>query len=404
MTDDHASLFEAALADYLVPRGWWRSRCGSCGREYFGKGATACGSPWCPAQQPTREPAGAYIPLERVWSRLRAALLRHGLQPFAMADLATGAVQTDLVVSALQYLDPIVHGGAALVDGPVVLSQPCVRWQFLPEAEAGTGYFSSFVNLSSLQIGPSDLDRRIGGHIDLWLDALSALGIHARRLTIALTDEECAFGPYRGRRADINCEGIEIGEANWYFAVTDARGRDLSVIDFGFAFEKIAWAANPGEDWQSLFCPAPHMAHPPGALFVDRVRTLALASAYDLSPGSRGPRRHVRRLARDLVPYFLAGRGLHSALELATTYWRLFAVPTVGGEQSVRAAFAAIEHEAAAAVSGVLGLPAPPRGNSFAEYCDRIAAEGGERPSIRAAIRRLADVQEAFLPPGAANG
>lgn len=392
MTGDHAARFEAALAGYLLPRGWRRSSCAGCMRDYYGKGAECCGSPECPATPTEQTQADVYLPLERAWQRMRTALGRHGLKPFAMADLAGEARQTDLVVSALQYLDPIVHGGAALVDGPVVLSQPCVRWQFLAEAAAGTGTFSSFVNLSSLQIGPPNLDERIGDHLEIWLDALSAYGIHARRLTVALTDEECAFGPYRGRRADINCRGVEIGEANWYFAVDDVLGRELSVLDFGFAFERMAWAAGPGEDWPSLFCSAPHAARTPGGLFVDRIRTLALAGAYGLAPGSRGPRRYIRQIARDLVPHFLAGRDLSGALDEAGVYWRLFAAPALDPAAATRAATAAVAREAASAVSDALGVPVPARPGSFAEQCDRIAVARGERESVLAAIRRLADV------------
>ncbi|WP_405976932.1 hypothetical protein [Streptomyces sp. NBC_00158] len=388
--------FHRALAGYLLPNGWRLTACPSCGRSYYGKGSPVCGSDWCPGTTPATAPAGAPHPGPAAqWTRIRRVLETRGLTPFAMPGLRGTARDTDLVVSALQYLDPVVHQGAPAPSGPMVLAQPCVRWRYLPVAGREEAVSSSFVNLSSLEVGGPALIDRLADHLDLWLDCLSAVGVTARDTTVALSDESCAYGPYAGLRADLNSGGLEIGEINWYGTVEDTAGRELTVIDCGFAFERIAWTAPRTDSYHAMlapvFLPSGESAGGlPGGVVNDRVRTLALLSLSGVTPGSRGPRRYVRQLADELAVPFLAGVNLPSALEHAVRFWRQFTPPAaVGDAEAVELAVAAVERRATAQLARALQQPEPPVRLPFAEAAELLAARSGGRPAVRRAVDAL---------------
>ncbi|MFD9793386.1 hypothetical protein ACFWXK_20835 [Streptomyces sp. NPDC059070] len=395
MTDAPGDRFVAVLASYLLARGWFRGRCAPCGRTYFSKEARTCGSPWCPgsgaAATARRSPARPqHRSVAAQWRRLRGTFERRGLTPFALSDLDRTAVDTDLVVSALQYLDPVVHAAAPAPRGIRVLAQPCVRWQYQPEAGRQQGVSTSFVNLSSLEVGGPRLVEEVATHLDHWLEGLSAMGIHAREVVVALTDEECAYGPYRGCRADLNCAGVEIGEINWYHHVENAADPAMSVIDFGFSFERIAWVAARPDDYHALLSPIFVPPGTEGAVLNDRIRTLALLSLFGLTPGSRGARRRLRNVADELAVPFLRGVNLHGCLEHAGRFWRQFVPADALHPDGLRAAGEAVERQAIARLATALELPAPPGNLAFAEAADFLSARSGAPGAVPRAVAALA--------------
>ncbi|MEG8280620.1 hypothetical protein Q5694_30790 [Streptomyces sp. AHA2] len=395
MTRSPAAAFDRALAGYLGPRGWRPSRCTHCGRRYFAKKAAACGSPWCPgtASLPgtdaVRPPAR---PVPAQWQRMHAVFRGRGLTPFAI-DPTGVARDTDLIVSALQYLDPVVHDGAPRPQGLQILSQPCVRWRYLPGAGRDEGVSSSFVNLSSLEADEGDLLHRVPAHLDLWLDGLSAIGLHAREITVALTDEECAYGPYRGCRADVNSAGIELGEINWYYEVDGPTAPDFSVIDCGFSFERMAWAAAARQEpYHDLLSPLYLVGVANGGVLNDRCRTLSLLALSGVRPGSRGPRRYVRRLTDELVAPFLRGVNIRGCLHHAARFWEQFLPAGSLTPTAVDAASAAVERRALDLLARALRQPAPPRQLEFSEAADVLAARSGGRGVLSRAVSSLAGV------------
>ncbi|MFE6687279.1 hypothetical protein ACFVFQ_12445 [Streptomyces sp. NPDC057743] len=394
MTHAATSRFDAALSDYLLANKWFRERCDHCGRTYFSKWHRSCQSPWCPGSRPAdpevRGAAKPPRPPSMQWQRLRRALAGRGVPPSAMPDLKSAARDTDLVVSALQHLDPVVHDGAPAPVGPYVLAQPCVRWQYLPTAGREDGVSSSFVNLSSLEVGGPDLVERLAHHLDIWLDGLSALGIHARDVTIALTDEDCAYGPYEGRRADVNCAGVEIGELNWYYRVADAAERSLTVIDCGFSLERILSTATGVHGYHAALSPIYLAGVKDGGVVNDRVRTLALLSLFGVTPGSRGPRRYARRLADELAVSLLKGINLSGCLDHAAGYWRQFATPTAAPAAALATACEAVEQQAIARLSGALRIAVPPQRMAFAEVADFLAVRAGGWEGVSRAVETLA--------------
>ncbi|MFD3590380.1 hypothetical protein [Streptomyces sp. NPDC058683] len=307
-----------------------------------------------------------------------------------MDGLGKTAHDTDLIVSALQYLDPVVHNGAPAPQGPRVLSQPCVRWRYLPTAGREPGVSSSFVNLSSLETGHADLVEQVPHHLDLWLDCLSAVGLHARGVTVALTDEDCAYGPYRGRRADVNCGQVELGEINWYFEVAGASDASFSVVDCGFSFERIAWAAAAPESYHAVLAPLHLAGVTDGGVLYDRCRTLALLALFGVRPGSRGPRRYARQLADELVAPFLRGVNIPGCLDHAARFWQRFLPAGTGPESAVAEASEAVERRAVAVLARVLEQPAPPEQLGFSEAADLLAARSGGRRTVSRAVDSLA--------------
>ncbi|MGW0651781.1 hypothetical protein ACWD4T_23685 [Streptomyces umbrinus] len=332
---------------------------------------------------------------------MRNTLARRNLAAVAMTGLGGTARDTDLVVSALQYLDPVVHNGFPAPKGIQILAQPCVRWRHLREAGRVQGVSSSFINLSSLEVGGGDLVGRIPEHLDLWFDLLSAAGLHAGSATIALCDEDCAYGPYRGRRVDLNCDGIELGEINWYHTVDgvqDGRGRPATVIDCGFAFERISWAADRRDSYHARLTPLHFSRVQGGEILNDRCRTLALLALSGIKPGSRGPRRYARKLADELSASFLAGVNVPGWLEHAAHYWQQFLAPEVVSRndntpESLAAASSAdwVEQQATAKLARLLDQPTPPPGLEFKEAAELLTARSGGREALVKALNTLAD-------------
>lgn len=114
---------------------------------------------------------------------MQRELADHGVHRPPLLPIRWGR-DTDLLISAIQGLDPWLKDGANRVWREGFLPQPVVR--FTGERDAGgrlrDGFLTSFVNLSCVQ-RISGVDRHVE-LLDAWLDALSAVGIHAGRLRI----------------------------------------------------------------------------------------------------------------------------------------------------------------------------------------------------------------------------
>lgn len=91
---------------------------------------------------------------------------------------------TELTISAVQALDPLLKDGEPYVLRRGYLPQPVVR---LTGERDGTGdlrdgFLTSFVNVSRIE--PITQKAGFTGILDHWLTALSDIGLHARHITI----------------------------------------------------------------------------------------------------------------------------------------------------------------------------------------------------------------------------
>lgn len=115
---------------------------------------------------------------------MRAVLTAHGVEGPTLLPLRWGR-DTDLLVSAIQGLDPWLKDGTDRIWREGFLPQPVVRFTGERDAQGRLvdGFLTSFVNLSS--VVRIDGPERHVELLDMWLDALSAVGLHAGRLEMS---------------------------------------------------------------------------------------------------------------------------------------------------------------------------------------------------------------------------
>ncbi|MFD3544152.1 hypothetical protein ACFWUW_00770 [Streptomyces sp. NPDC058655] len=147
--------------------------------------------------------------------------------------------ETELTISAVQALDPLLKDGQARTYRSGFLPQPVVR--FTGERDVSgllsDGFLTSFVNISRVQ-PISSLDE-YGAVLDGWLTVLSRLGFHARHLSMYGT-----LTPWRRREV----EGITLHLHHLNLTIGDivllwnTERPDRLAVDLGTGLERLAWA------------------------------------------------------------------------------------------------------------------------------------------------------------------
>jgi hypothetical protein len=252
-------------------------------------------------------------PLELV-AGLRDALERAGLitgQPLLPVRWRR---DTDLTVSAVQALDPWLKDARPLVWREGFLPQPVVRstgvgrgLDPLPE-----GLLSSFVNISYVQRIPA-----VANHADLldrWIGALSAVGLHACRLTIHGRLEVWHRPPVSGITLFIDCDDRELGDAVllWNTDRPHHLGSDL-----GSGLERLSWLLGGGPWARAAFG---DLAGLHDLTLLDASRTATLLLMSGVRPQPRGAGGTLRAAARRIDPA-VAVSGLSRLVRAHHRHW-----------------------------------------------------------------------------------
>ncbi|SOD75787.1 hypothetical protein SAMN06272781_3603 [Streptomyces sp. 1222.2] len=227
------------------------------------------------------------------WRELLASLetgfARVGAPRDACLPLRWGR-ETELTISAVQALDPLLKEGQLRTHRRGFLPQPVVRFTGQRDATAHLkdGFLTSFVNVSRVQpIG--DLDE-YGAILDGWLTVLSQLGFHARHLSI-----NGDLSSWRRRQV----EGITLRFRHLDRTLgdivllwnTEHPGR--IAVDLGSGLERLAWARTQ-ERWHQLIYGSFAGTAPPTTL--DAIRTATLLLGHGITPTARGAGGITRRV------------------------------------------------------------------------------------------------------------
>jgi hypothetical protein len=249
---------------------------------------------------------------------------------------------TDLLISAVQGLDPWLKDGRRQVLREGYLPQPVVR--FTGERDGSgrlrDGFLTSFVNLSCAQRIP-DVERHVE-LMDTWISALSAVGIHAGRLSIHADLTPWRRGPVSGITIFIDCDGTSFSDAVLLW--NTANPAHLAT-DIGSGLERLCWLLSPDPWHQTVFGDDSRLW--PGDV-LDSIRTATLLVMNGIRPSSRGPGLALRRvLCR--VPQPMAAAGLGRLVRTQRSYWA-----TTGVTGSTWPSIATVIED------GVLALPCQP--------------------------------------------
>lgn len=221
---------------------------------------------------------------------------------------------TDLTVSAVQALDPLIKDGQDWVYRSGFLPQPVVRLtgQRDGHGDLRDGFLTSFVNISHIQ--PIKRHDEFSEVIDIWLSVLSDLGLHAKHLSL--------FGRLKTWRRD-SVQGITLRFGHLDLTLGDvnllwnADQPDRMAVDLGSGLERLAWARSR-TDWKDLVFGPFADAAPPATL--DAIRTATLLLGHGIRPGGRGAGGTTRRMINTIAPES-APLGVDAMVRFSHRYW-----------------------------------------------------------------------------------
>lgn len=226
---------------------------------------------------------------------------------------------TDLTISAIQGLDPWLKDGVDRVWREGYLPQPVVR--FTGERDdhgcLRDGYLTAFVNLSSVvRIGSA---ARHVALLDAWISGLSAIGIHASRLTIHGDLAVWKRGPVRGITLFCDCDGAGISDAVLLWHAADPQ---YLASDIGSGLERLRWLLSRQSWAETTFGDS---AHYWSTDLLDAIRTATLLVMGGIRSGPRGASHGLRRVL-GRIPASMAASGLGRLVRQQHGYWTVLGV------------------------------------------------------------------------------
>ncbi|MGQ0837333.1 hypothetical protein [Actinokineospora sp.] len=238
----------------------------------------------------------------------RAAVTRPALLPLRWGR------DTDLLISAVQGLDPWLKNAERRVHREGYIPQPVVRFtgERDDQGRLRDGFLTSFVNLSCV-LRIASVDR----HVDLmdsWISALSAVGIHAGRLTIHGDLTPWQRGPVGGVTLFCDCDGVGLSDA---VLLWNAENPTYMASDIGSGLERVRWHLSPGSWATTVFGDDAELW---SVDLLDAVRTAALMVMNGIRPSGRGPGHALRRVLQRIPPT-MAASGLGRLVRAQRAYW-----------------------------------------------------------------------------------
>ncbi|WP_116949614.1 hypothetical protein [Jiangella endophytica] len=265
----------------------------------------ALGTTYCPPRRRLAWP--------ELIATLESAFAMRGVRRDHCAPLRWGR-DTDLMVSAVQSLDPLLKDGRPVTHREGFLTQPVVRFTGERDCRGALvdGYLTSFVNVSRIE--PIRGIEEYGAILDDWLFVLSRLGFHARHLSFAGRLDVWRRREVAGITLMFGHGGVELGDIVLLWNVDNP---DAIAVDLGTGLERLAWARNP-QDWTGLVFGELSGAAP--ATVLDALRTATLLVGSGIRPSGRGAGAAIRRVLGTLAPGS-APLGISSAVRSAHRYW-----------------------------------------------------------------------------------
>ncbi|MBM7771205.1 hypothetical protein JOD54_001409 [Actinokineospora baliensis] len=266
-----------------------------------------------------RQPAGpvvvprAAIPTGRMLTLISAEFARFGIAGAPLLPLKWGR-DTDVLISAIQGLDPWLKDAQPWVYREGFIPQPVVRFTGDRDSvgHLRDGFLTAFVNVSCVQRVASI--QRFVELLDAWISALGALGIYAGRLTIRGELRTWSRGPVSGLTLFCDCDGIGVSDA---VLLWNTASPDHMATDIGSGLERLSWLVTGSEWAHTVFGEDADMW---STDVLDAVRTATLMTMSSIRPSGRGPGGALRRVL-DRIPPAMAAAGLGRLVRSQRRYW-----------------------------------------------------------------------------------
>jgi hypothetical protein len=270
-------------------------------------------------------PARRPLPWNELLALIEEAYTAQGVARAGCLPLRWGQ-DTDLVVSAVQALDPLLKQGRDLTHRQGFIPQPVVRFTGRRDAcgRLLDGVLTSFVNLSHVR--PISRIEEYAQVFDGWLSVLSHIGLHARHVTLSGELKVWRRSEVAGVTLRFHHAGVGLGDIVLLWNGNDPR---CLAVDLGSGLERLAWARTR-RPWPELI--HDRFTHHADTDVLDAVRTATLILGHGIAPAPRGAGAAVRRLTRS-IPTSTAPFGLSSLCRAYHRYWETFTPMRVGWPQ-----------------------------------------------------------------------
>ncbi|GAA2156154.1 hypothetical protein GCM10009760_56830 [Kitasatospora kazusensis] len=224
---------------------------------------------------------------------------------------------TELTISAVQALDPLLKDGEPYVLRRGYLPQPVVRMTGERYATGALqdGFLTSFVNVSRVE--PITRKAEFTGILDHWLTVLSDFGLHARHITIHGRNAVWRRREVCGYTVHFRHLDLPIGDV---VLLWNAEDPTKMAVDLGSGLERLAWARTRQPWWDLVLGRFATTAAMPDVL--DAVRTATLLVGSGISPAARGAGGVLRRVLAS-VPSDAAPLGVSALVRASHGYWSL---------------------------------------------------------------------------------
>lgn len=289
-------------------------------------------------------PTRCALPWGELLSLIEEAYAAQGIGRAECLPLRWGR-ETDLTVSAVQALDPLLKEGQARTHRQGFLPQPVVRFTGRRDARGQLldGFLTSFVNISHVR--PINGIEEYAEAFDGWLSVLSRVGLHARHVTLSGDLKVWHRREVSGVTLRFHHAGLELGDIVLLWNANDPR---RMAVDLGSGLERLAWARTR-RSWTELV--HGRFDHRPISGVLDAVRSATLLLGHGIAPSTRGAGAAVRRLVQT-IPADKAPFGFSSLCRSYHQYWETFAPMKLGWPQVTTL----LEHEVS---RGQVTVPRP---------------------------------------------
>lgn len=299
--EDKTFTFVRSLESVMGSRGWVANQCSSCNRLFYSKDSdkSECGWRKCSTFSLGESKTvlnRKQISLNDLLNKMRALFVGIGYKNHDSIRMTAG-MNTDLVSAGVQiFSDALLSGGSTDQKGiKFFVAQPCVRLSSLKSQEDSISpdMSTSFVNICTESLGVS-IDDHIKS-VDDWISVLSNSGLHARKMNLIVKDreEDWGAGKFLMHQIFFVYDSVEIGDANFTFALPNCE--NLSMSDIGFGLERVCWVINGLSEYSHTFS---NLESSSDYQLQDTCRTIALLLLSKVNPSSRGAGGRLRWLIK----------------------------------------------------------------------------------------------------------
>ena len=246
--------------EVLRQEGFERKQCKHCSRFFWStEEQIHCGDPSCSGgfRFFENKPAKKELSYIEVWKQFAKHCKARGYEPIRRYPTAARwREDTDFVQASIYNFQPyVVNGEVAPPANPLVVPQPCLRFNDIDNVGITGSHYTGFVMIGQHAFEPDKQwdQERYFGDIHSWLT--TGLGLPTKEITYH--EDAWAGGGNFGASMEFFSRGLELGnQVYMQFQQTPAGNRELQlkVLDMGMGQERNAWfTSGKSTSYESTF-------------------------------------------------------------------------------------------------------------------------------------------------------